>query len=187
MKSHAEKGVTLLETMLYIGMIGIILPAFTLFVLYVWQDQIGFEAKTRLDQTTSLIFLEMAQEIPEAQDILISTSTLGTDTSALRFTDENGSAVVIELVSTSITFGQTNHTIRRLRMTRGALEATWLTEPEHDVLQWRIDAVRNSVGTLTGLQMQLSVELLNQSENIYRNAIFSKTTTIALSPHTTER
>jgi len=163
-----------------------VLPAFTLFILHIWEEQIGFDARMRLEQATSIIFLETTHEITEADAIQISTSTLGTDASVLRFTDEDGGNVVIDSASTIIAFSGVNQTVRRLRMQRGADVAVWLTDPEQDVTQWRVDAVRNEVNVLTGIRISLDAELINSTGKVYRNASFAGDTTIALSPHTSE-
>ncbi len=186
MKCSPPRGVTLLETVLYIGLIAILLPAFIIFVQQVWQQQIGFDARLRLEQTTALTFLEMTHAITEASAILVSTSTLGTDASILRFQDKNGTEVLIEHLSTTVAFSETNQTVRRLRLQRGNDDPVWLTEPEHDVTQWRVDPVRDESGILTGLRLQFAAELLNASGNVYRNAVISTSTTFALSPQTGE-
>ena len=186
MRKISQKGVTLLETMLYIGIIAIVLPAFTIFVLHTWQEQIGYDARMRLEQTTALIFLEASHAITESGAIFVSTSTLGTDMSALRFQDANGVTTVLDLVSTIIAFEETNQPVRRLRLQHGTESPVWLTEPEHDVTQWHVDPVRDETNVLTGLRIRLDVALINTTTNIYRNATFEADTTIALSPHTIE-
>lgn len=186
MQRNFPKGVTLLETMLYIGIIAIVLPAFTLFILHIWEEQIGFDARMRLEQTASIIFLEATQEITEADAIQISTSTLGTDASIFRFTDKDGENVVIDSTSTVISFSGVNQTVHRLRMQQGAEAAVWLTDPEQDVTQWRVEAVRNTTNTLTGIRISLDAELINSAGKVYRNASFAGDTTVALSPHTSE-
>lgn len=186
MQNRFPKGVTLLETMLYIGIIAIVLPSFTIFILHVWNQQVGFDARMRLEQTTSLVLLEATHEITEADSIQISTSTLGTDTSVFKFKDENGADVTIDSTSTTVSFSGVNQTVRRLRMQRGAAAAVWLTDPEQHVTQWRIEAVRNATNVLTGIRISLDAELLNKTGKAYRNATFAGDTTVALSPHTTE-
>lgn len=186
MRQTFPKGVTLLETVIYIGIIGIVMPSFTMFVLQMWNEQVGFDARMRLEQTTSLVFLEATQEITEADSIRVSTSTLSTDTSVFRFKDENGTDVVLDTTSTTVSFSGVNQTVRRLRMQRGAAAAVWLTDPEQNVTQWRVDAVRNGTNVLTGIRISFDLELLNKTGKVYRNATFAGDTTIALSPHTTE-
>lgn len=180
------RGITLLETVIYIGVISFILPAFIVLVLRVWQQQIGFDARLRLEQTTALIFLELDSAITEADAIRVSSSTLGTDTSSLVFEDQNGTVVTIDLVSTTISFSGTNQTVRRLRLTRGSNDPVWLTEPEHDVTQWRAEAVRDVDSNLTGLRFSFDAELINGGGQVFRQASFAGDTTVALSPNTTE-
>lgn len=186
MRHSFPKGVTLLETVIYIGIIGIVLPSFTIFVLQIWNKQIGFDARMRLEQTTSLVFLEATQELTAADSVQVSTSTLSTDTSVFRFKDENGTDVVLDTASTTVSFSGVNQTVRRLRMQRGAAAAVWLTDPEQNVTQWRVDTVRNATNVLTGIRISFDAELLNKAGKVYRNATFAGDTTIALSPHTTE-
>lgn len=186
MRNTFPKGVTLLETTLYIGIIGVMLPAFTVFVLHMWEAQTGFDARMRIEQTASLIFLEATHSITEADAIRVSTSTFGTDTGVFRFTDKNSTEVIIDVASTTVSFAGVNQTVRRLRMQRGASAAVWLTDPEEDVTQWRIDPVRNATNVLTGIRISFDAELLNKTGKVYRNATFAGDTTIALSPHTTE-
>lgn len=187
MALRLPKGITLLEMVLYIGLFMIVVPSFTLFIVHIWQQETGFDARIRLEQTAALIFLEATQSITEADAITLSTSNLGTDASTLRFTDANGSAVVLDTSLESIDFNGTTQSVRRLRLQRGGNPAVWLTDPEQQVTQWRIDAVRNSAGTLTGLRFQFDAELLNKTSNISRNATFAADTVIALSPHTIEQ
>ncbi len=186
MKHPLSRGVTLLETMLYIGIVGIVLPAFSMFVLNIWQQQIGFDARMRLEQTTSLFFLEMTHEITEADSILVSTSTLANDTGVFKFTDENGIAITVDLVTTTIAFSGVNTTVHRLRIQHTGSDPVWVTDPEQNVTQWRIEAVRNASSVLTGLRLSLDAELINKAGKVYRNATFAGDTTISLSPHTTE-
>lgn len=186
MHLRLPRGITLLETAIYIGLFSMVLPAFVMFVFHIWQGQVAFDARTRLEQTSALVFLETTHALTEADSIRISTSTLGTDSSVLRFTDASGTEIIIDVASTSIDFGGTTHNIRRLRMQRGAATAVWLTDPELDVTQWRVDAVRNSTNTLTGMRINFDATLMNASGKVYRTATFAGDTTIALSPHTTE-
>lgn len=181
------RGITLLETMIYIGLMMIILPMFTIFILHIWQEDIGFDGRMRLEQSTSLILLEFTNELTQADAITTSTSTLGSDTSVLRFRDATNATVVIDTVSTSIDFSGTSQTVRRLRLQRGATPAVWLTEPEHNVTQWRVDAVRNTAGTLTGIRINFDAQLMNSSTSTpYRNASMALDTTVDLQPHTIE-
>lgn len=187
MTNRIPRGVTLLETMIYIALFVMIIPTFTLFIMHVWQEQINFDGRMRVEQTASLIGLELQQAIAEADAITTSTSTLGSDSGVLRFRDAENIAVVIDVVTTVISFTGTDQTVHRLRMQRGTDAAVWLTEPEQDVLQWRVDAVRNDANALTGLRIGLNVELLSSdAATPYRNAAFDADTTIALSPHTIE-
>lgn len=173
--------------MLYIAILAIVLPAFTIFISHIWQQESGRNAQVRLEQTASLLFLELSHSLTEADAILTNTSTLGTDASIFSFKDANGTTVTIDLVPTTVAYASGDQTVNRLRLTRGSEAAVWLTEPEHNVATWRVDAVRNDAAVLTGVNIGFSIQSLNNTNNPYREAAFTATTTFALSPHALEQ
>lgn len=187
MRLRAQNGITLLETMLYIAIVAIVMPAFILFITQIWQQESGHKFEIRIEQSTSLLFLELSHAITESDAIMTSTSTLGTNPSILRFKDANGTIVTLDRVTTTVAYASGDQTINRLRLTRGSEAAIWLTEPEVDVSIWRVDPVRNSTNVLTGVRMNLELGMLNASNNAYRHADFAADTTLALSPHTLEQ
>lgn len=178
------RGITLIETVIYIGLFMIILPTFVLFLLQIWQTHISLDARSRMEESAALIFLELQNSIAQAGHITTSTSTLANDNGVIKFTDNTGQLVTIDRPAVTINLTGVDQTVHRLRMQKGAAAAVYLTDPEIDVTKWRIDTVKIS-STLVGLRFSLSMGMLNPGA-AYRKAAFVETTTLALSANTTE-
>jgi hypothetical protein len=179
------KGISLLETVLYIGILMIALPTFILFVMQLWQNYTLLDARSRMEQTAATIFQELEHTITEADSINISGSTLGSDNSLLKFRDGTGQLITIDRPAVAVTLAETVHSVRRLRMQKGSEAAFFMTDPEIDVTVWRVDAVRSG-STLTGLKIVYDTAMLNPGAGPYRNSSFGADTTFALSAHTIE-
>lgn len=174
-----QKGFTLIEVIISLGIMVIVLPATTLFLLQLIEEQTEAKGELQMEQTASLLLSELRTEIAEAASINISSSTLGSDNGVLVFVDRAGETVTIDRPTVGA--------VRRLRLQRGVGAAVYLTSSTMDVETWRIDAARTDDDeTLTGLQFSVDFALLNPQETIYRDLTFAGDTTIALSPQTTE-
>lgn len=177
---------TLLEVTLYIGLLAIVLPASVIFLLRVREAQENYDARLRMEQTAAIVRSELNTQIAAADSISVSTSTLNAAQSVLRFTDDSGTTIIIDAPTTTYAFPGGNQSVKRLRMQIGANPAFYLTDPEIDVTEWRVQVVRNSDNDLTGLRISLDMAMLNAGTDAYRQAEFEGDTTIALSPHTIE-
>lgn len=186
MQTKSMRGITLLETVLYIGMLMVALPTMVSFVLQISQQDLLFDARTRMEQTAALVLNELQNTIAAADAIRTSTSTLGVNPSTVRLTDDNGDAVVIDCPTVAVTMpGGNTQNVRRLRMQTGTSAPVWITDGEIDVTKWHVSAVRDSANTLTGLRIEFDMAMIAPSAT-QRNATFTGDTTISLSPHTIE-
>ncbi|MFA5945307.1 MAG: hypothetical protein WC802_00140 [Patescibacteria group bacterium] len=179
------KGTTLLETVLYIGIFMIILPTYVLFLVQLWQSHASLDARSRMEQTAAMVFLELQNSLTEADAINVSTSAFANDDGVLKFLDGAGQLVTIDRPAVLIILPTANQTVHRLRMQRGTGTAEYLTDPEIDVTQWRIEPVRAGT-TLTGLRVSYDTAMLNPLAGVYRRSAFTADTTLSLSGHTTE-
>lgn len=179
------KGITLIETIVYIALFMIILPAYMLFLLQIWGTNISLDERTRMEQTSALVFLELQSALTEADAINVSTSTLNNSNGILKFLDSSGQLIIIDRPTTSITFSDVPTNVNRLRMQKGSNPAVYLTDPEINVSEWRIEAVRDG-SDLSGLRISLDLEMLNSAADVYRQSSLSADTTFSLSGHTTE-
>ena len=184
MLAKSPRGVSLLETVLYIGLLAIILPAMAVFFLQVQLQHVAFDARTRLEQTAALTFSELQNNLTAAQAITTSTSTFGVNPSILRFKDVSGATVVIDCPSVSVVFPGGSQNVRRLRMQTGAAPAIYLTDSDIDVTSWQVTTIKNSADVLTGLRFNVNFALLGATKSVYRKAAFKSNTTISLAPQT---
>ena len=72
----------------------------------------------------------------------------------------------------------------RLRKQVGASSSVWVTDGNVDVTSWRVDVVRDSSNALTGLTIDLDMDLLYTGAGLQGG--YDGQTTISLMPHTTE-
>lgn len=179
------KGTTLLETVLYIGIFMILLPTFVLFILQLWQTDVSLDARGRMEQTASTVFLELQNSLTESTTINVTGSTFGNDNGVLKFTNTAGQLVTIDRPTVPITFGEITQDVHRLRWQEGTDPAIYITDQEVDVTKWRIDAVRSG-STLTGLRISYDTAVTNLNVNAYRKTSFAANTTFSLSGQTIE-
>ncbi|HCC83362.1 TPA: hypothetical protein DEP96_00770 [Candidatus Uhrbacteria bacterium] len=184
MLAKSPRGVSLLETVLYIGLLAIILPAMAVFFLQVQLQHVAFDARTRLEQTAALTFSELQNNLTSAQTITTSTSTLGVNPSILRFTNSAGATVVIDRPTVSTSFPSGSQNVRRLRLQTGTAPAVYLTDSDVDVATWQVSTIKNSANILTGLRFSVNFALLGATQSVYRKATFTSDTTISLAPQT---
>lgn len=180
------RGITLLETVLYIGMFMVALPTMVGFVLQLSRHDLQFDARVRMEQTASLVLSEIQNTVTSADAVRTSLSTLGTNPSLLTLTNSTGQTVVIDCPTTTAeTSGGETVDIRRLRLQIGVEPAVWLTDSDIDVTTWRISPVRDSANALTGLRLEFDTAMLAANDSS-RSTAFTGDTTISLSPHTVE-
>jgi hypothetical protein len=187
MTDTSQHGVSLLETVLYVGLLAIILPLVVMFAIGLAQQYNTIDPRTRMEQKSGLIFDQLAHDITSAQTIDVTASDLGVDDSRLVFIDDAGETVVIDRPTVNVDFGKNSEQVRRLRMQRGGASPVWVTDKDIDVSSWRVEAARDSNGDLTGLNVHLETQMLNAANGSFRQAKFNADTTYELSAHTNEQ
>lgn len=181
-----KNGITLLETVLYVAILIIALPALLMFTLQLQQEQGLIAARSRMEQTEALVGSQMTYELTQSDAIDITGSTLGVDSSVFVFQDDIGTVITIDRTTDNITFGETLQAVNRLRYKKGAEPAIWISDPDLDVTQWNVQAVRDSSSNLTGIRIQYQIEMLNPGGSPFRNVSVSSDSTIVLQPHSIE-
>jgi len=184
--SSKQQGFTLMEMVLYMGMVAIVLPMMVIFLLQVQQTQTLFNARANMEQTAALLHSEFSTELISAQSIRLTESTLESDDGLLVYDDINSDKIEIDRELTTVDFNGTNQSIRRLRMRKDSGPWTWITDRETDINGFFVYEVRDSNLTLTGIRFRLELIMLNPSGNPYRQASFDSSSTINLQPQTTE-
>lgn len=185
MQRHSS-GMTLIETVIYIGILAIVLPSLIILLISVTQKVTRADARIRIAQTIAALQTQLNHELLEALSINMSTSILGINPSTLRFTSQSGEIITLDRQATTVTFGDTQQTINRLRWQRGVNASLWLTDPNLHVFLFSVDPIRDGTNTLRGLRINIGIELINTSVTQERSATWSSSTTTSLSPSTTE-
>lgn len=179
------KGFTLLETIVYIAIFALLIPSFMSIILGFVQKSHAIEMRVRLEEKASLIRSELQYELTQAKSIDITHSTLGTNTSTLVFKDPTNASITIERVEDSVAFQNQTQTVHRLQE-QVSSGNEWMTDADMEVSVWKVEAVRNSLGVLTGLNAHLTIQMLNPDGSPYRDIELTTDTTIHLQPQTTE-
>lgn len=183
----SQKGITLLETLIYIALLIVILPPLVLSLIQVTRQVSLLDVRNRLNTTSAIIASQLTSDVTQATQIRVSQSTLGSSPSTLVFFDATGQTITVDRPTIVVSLPGGNQTVHRLRMTRGVTPLFYLSDPDLDVLAWQVDLVRNSASVLTGLRFHLDTATMNQSvTDPYRNARFISDFTVDLQPQTTE-
>jgi hypothetical protein len=187
MFSHKQpQGVTLIETLIYLGLLTIFLMSYSGLLIKLATIQSREGVRGRLIDNAATIMHVWQIELPSSSEIDITNSTLGTTTSELHFVNSEGNDSILDTTLVSVSFSGIVHTVRRLRYqspTEGVLD--YFTDAETNVLIWQVDEVRTSGGDLTGLNIILELEVLNPDTG-YRQGTIHYETTLYLSPFSVE-
>lgn len=180
-----KSGFTLLETVIYIAIVAIILPALALFIINVVGRQEQLAERIQISQTTALVVDELRYEVQEAQYVSITGSTFGVNPSSLRFTDRNGVVNTVTAVNSTYTADGKSHTVKRLQLTQGAV-TSFMTGNEVTVDTFTVNYVRNSAGDLSGLNIDLVVKPLATATTAQSALTLTLSTTIWLNSYVQE-
>ena len=181
-----NKGFSLIETVLYIGILAIVLPLLMGTFLLITQRHNTIDFRTRAEQQAAQVFSTLSYELAEAAAIDVTNSTLGVDESVFIYQDQAGVFVTIDAPITTEEIGGHEKSIHRLRFQRTGESAVWVTDYRANVTVWNVDVVRDGSGTLTGMNFSLTVDMLDSTGVIFDSASIDTTTTISLQPQLTE-
>ena len=181
-----NRGVTLIETILYVGLLVLLVSAYVALLsqLTLMQDRQSIGG--RLPESATLALDQVTQVVENAQRINVTGSTLGTPTSVLQLTDATGTTMTIDSVVQTINFSGVNQSVRRLRYSRSG-QTYYLTDADVNVVTWQVDDVRTTANELSGLNIVLELEILNEQSSGYRQGTVRQQTTVSLYPLTIEQ
>ena len=181
----SKRGFSLIETVLYIGLLAILVPSFILITLGYLEKSETVDPRIRMEEKAAMILSEFQQELTQATSVDVTNSSFGSDSSSFVFIDSDGVSVTVERVNDTVTFVGGDQQVSRLQ--RQTLVSTdWITDRDMEVEVWNVDVVRNDEGVLTGVNVGISLRMLNPDGSPYRSFDFTTDTTISLQPFTTE-
>lgn len=185
MNCKKQKGITLVETLVYIALLALILPPLVISLIRVTRQVSLLDIRNRINTTTTLVSSELTKDLTEATQIRVSQSTLGSSPSTFVFLDSTGQVVTIDRPSVVVSYSGGNQITHRLRMTKGSSPSIYLTDPDLDVVSWQVDTVNNSSSVLTGIRFHLDLATGNQSlTDPFLQARFVSDFTVNLQPQT---
>lgn len=180
------RGVTLIETLIYLSLLIIFLFSYTGLLVQLATIQSRESVRGRMLDNGATIMHVWQIELVSSPQIDITNSILGTSTSELHFTNSDNHAAILDTVIVPISFNGTVHNVRRLRYQAPSEDTLdYFTDAETNVVTWQVDPVRTSSGVLTGLDIVLELEVLNQNAG-YRKGTLHYETTVSLTSFTEE-
>lgn len=180
-----RSGFSLIETVLYIGLLAILVPSFVMVTLGYVQKSETVDPRIRMEGKASVILSELQNELTTAQSVDVTNSSLATDDSSFIFVDGNGVSVTVSRLTDIVSFIGGDQEVDRLawQTTTGT---QWLTDSDMDVTIWNVRAVRDGNGVLTGVNVVLTVRVLNTDASPFRDITVTVDTTWHMQPYINE-
>lgn len=179
------RGFSLIETILYIGLLAVLMPTFVIVTLGYIQKSDMVNPRIRMEEKAATLFSELHSQLTQAQSIVVTASSLGSDDSSFVFVDANGTTVTMSRVTGTITFVGGDQDVERLAWTT-ASGSEWITDADMSVDAWNVSVVRDADGTLTGVNFLITVSVLNPDGSPFRDISLSSDTTVQLQPYIVE-
>jgi hypothetical protein len=182
-----NKGITLIEAVVYIAILSLLLPAMVIFLINTTSGFNKFSVRSRMSSSAQVILSELNYSLSEATVFNTANSVLGANNGVIYFNDKNGNEFSIENVTGTVRFADEDQQINRLRLVDQInMISEWMTDPDINVESFKILGVRNASSTLQGVNIFLNLEGLNfEAENFSANSL-QASTTIKFSPHILE-
>lgn len=180
-----NKGFTLIEIVLYIGLIMILLPSIVLMLLEVQKNQAHTYNRMLIEQTSAIILSEFQNQIVDAYSINVSGSLFDTDESSILFRKaEAGQVYELSYQTDTVNIGSVLYNIGRVSFDDGT--SHWITPEQIAVTMFRVEPVRNGLGQLTALNFELELSPLQTTADMDKSNILYTHTTISLFPNIIE-
>jgi type II secretory pathway component PulJ len=179
-----RSGFSLIETILYIGLLAMVMTGTVLFSIGLVQKMRIIDPRVRMEEKAALIMQELQHELSGAQSIDVTNSTLGTNPSALQFTNIDGEIMIFDRSNQTVSFIGGDQQVTRMRVQVDTV-ASWMTDKDLEVNTFQVDVVRDGGNALTGLRITLTLDTLN-AQGASEGEGFSAVSTIMLNPQTSE-
>ncbi len=173
---RTPKGITLIELVIYIGVLVLILGGMTIFLIQTVRIQGATLPAIEMNTANSQIMWQLRHEIAEATSFNETASTLESSPSTLVLVDGSGQTVTIDRIA--------DGGVDRLRLTRDS-QSYWITGTSVDVTGWLAESVVDSLGVTTGIRLTVNMEITGNSNDAYRQNASQESTTLWLRPQTT--
>lgn len=179
-------GFTLIEMILYIGIIAILVPGIGLFTTYTTQRQQNNAQHLSIQATAESMFGWMRYELQHATAIIPSQSVFNTTTSSLRFIDRGGVTTTVTTAPDTYTAEGQQRTISRVRKTHASTNE-WLTGNDITVSAFTMNPIRTTTGTLVGITLEISIAPHVLNSGAATSQVFTTRTSIWLPAYVQEQ
>jgi type II secretory pathway component PulJ len=179
-----QSGFSLIETILYIGLLAMVMTGTVLFSIGLVQKMRIIDPRVRMEEKAALMLQELQHELSGAQSVDVTNSTLGSNPSVLQFTNVDGEVMIFDRTNQTVNFVGGNQSVPRMRLQVDAV-ASWMTDKDLEVDVFQVDVVRDADNTLTGLRITLTLDALN-AQGAQEGEEFTASSTIMLNPQTSE-
>lgn len=172
-----KKGFTLVELIVYIGIVSIVVVPLTTITWMLIGDQVKQERITEVNDIGTFALQRISQETKEASSINVGTVfDTNPGTLTLEFSDKDN--ITFDTYEKAIVVGSQNVVIRTLRITEGSNPSVDLTSDLLSVSQFYI--TDRSTSSATSIQIELGVEAVNPTNTKAYEAQNSWATSITL-------
>ncbi len=178
-------GVTLIEMVIYIAFIAILLPGIVYALVEIQKYTKVTKDHIYIEQTSSLLVLELKDELLTAQSIISSSSTFGIDYSELVYVDDEGNQKTVLLQNDSWLGTETPQLISRIQTVSVTDGEEWLTTNEIDVQKFIIRPVYAN-SKLVGLRFEIEMSPIFYDQAKEDSSVLDLQTIFELSPYVQE-
>jgi type II secretory pathway pseudopilin PulG len=178
-----KRGLTLIETLIYMGVLGVCMTAFFGILSQMLTVHARNSTRSRLAESAWLALNTLVANLEVAQAVDTTNSTLSSSPSALFFTLNDGTDVAVDVEQTPVDLNGNIGVVPRLHYALIGSEDNYITDSDVEVWMWKVEPVRDSGGVLTGLNLYLGIQVLNrQSLGYQQGRILYQTTVNFVAP-----
>ncbi len=181
------RGLTLIETIIYMGILTILLSAFLGILTQMLTVHARNSQRSRLAESAWTALNTLIVNLETANAVTSTSSVYDTDLGLLVFKNADGVDITVDTEVQTQNINGNIFDVNRLRyVVSGAGHTTYITDSDVEVWLWEITPVRNADGILTGLNLSLGIEVMNRQAFGYQQGRILYTTTVHLNSQTQE-
>jgi len=172
-----RQGFSLIEYVIYIGIVAIVLTSSLSFAWMMINDQVKLDAEIDVNTTGALVIEKLGYYI-ERVDNIDSLTLYGVDSGRIVLNYATNPQITIDTYQKQITMGNATLTITKLRFKEGASAAVDLTSDDVDVEDFILTDLSKANSTTVGIELRL--EAVNPSKSRAHDSTETWTNSVTL-------
>ncbi|MBU0614276.1 hypothetical protein KJ766_03285 [Patescibacteria group bacterium] len=177
-----NKGVTMIEVIIYIGFIALLVPGMVFTLLEIQKVTSHGSDQILINQTATILESELRDEFLTAQTIDVSSSSFGIDYSTVVYVDDDGIEKTILLQNDTWDKSEAPRMIGRLQTVSLEDGIEWLTSNAMDVNKFYLQPVYSS-GQLVGIVLELQIQPIEYDIEKESTSVVDLKTMFELAPY----